>query len=63
MIPLQEMQQRMHGTAVLQITAQTNLHIVSRATHTQNGNHIGKRLGRVQMTAVAGIDDRYRRVH
>ena len=63
MIPLQEMQQRMHGTTVLQIAAQTNLHIVSRAAHTQNGNHIGKRLGRVQMTAVAGIDDRHRRVH
>ena len=48
--------------SILEITAQTNLHIVSRAAHTQNGNHIGKRLGRVQMTAVAGIDDRHRRV-
>ena len=38
----------------------THLDVYKRQT--QNGNHIGKRLGRVQMTAVAGIDDRHRRV-
>ena len=61
-ISLEKMEQRMYCAAIFQITAQADFHVVCRAAIPQDGNHIGQRLCRVQMTAVSRVDHRHRRV-
>jgi len=59
---LEEMQQRVYGAAVLQVAAQADLHVIRRTAHAQDRDHVGQRLGRMEMAAVARIDDRNGRI-
>ena len=59
---LEEMQQRVYGAAVLQVAAQTDLHVIRRTAHAQDRDHVGQRLGRMEMAAVSRIDDRNGRI-
>ena len=53
---LKKMQQRVYGAAVLQMAAQTDLHVIRRTAHAQDRDHVGQRLGRMEMAAIARID-------
>ena len=55
--------QRMHGTAELQVTAEAHRQIVHMAFFFVNGHQVRQRLGGVVVSAVAGVDDRHQRVH
>ena len=50
----------MHRTTKFQIAAKTDREIVKTTFFTINGQQIGKRLGRMAVSAIAGIDNRNR---
>ena len=53
----------MHGTAELQVAAETQCHVLQAAAVALDGQDIRQCLGRMEMSAVAGIDEGHCGVH